>query len=197
MRRLAAWSVFLAAALWLLLCHYRYVEHYRCDECLARRTDTQWRLGFMPLGHPIFHDFGSVHGPGALALMRQVGPVEPSLATTQLFPRNHTHTWALVQASPYYLFGTKWAGCVLGAGYRYTPFAYAYLGDPGFREHVAHLLESGRYSRESLVQLFTAGPKYISPELFSQGVAMALEYWRAHPNPYQETLFHKAYDGGA
>ena len=196
MRKLAVWSVLLAAALWLLLCHYHYVEHYHCSECLARRTDAQWRVGVTPLGYPLFHDSGTVYGPGSFALLRRVGAVEPSLATTQLFPPSHTHRWTFVQGSPYYLFGTRWAGCALGSGYRYTPFAYAW-GDAGFREYVSHLVESGRYSREHLVQLFTAGPNYTSPELFSEGVTIALEYWRTHPDPYQEALFHMAYGGGA
>ena len=197
MRRLVASLILVVAAVWLLLCHYRFVENYRCGECLARRTDTSWWLGVMPLGYPVLHDSGSLHGPVSFVLSRTEGVVVPNSATTQLFPGSHAHTRVLAQASPYYLFGTRWGGCALGSSYQLSPFAYLYLEDAGFREYVARALEAGRFKREALIALYAAGHERPAPELFAQGIALANEYYRVHPNPSQEALFRRTFGAGA
>src|SRR5512140_163417 len=105
--RLVALVASAVFAVWLLLCHYRYDEVSICSACGASELRSRWYVGVMPLGTPVLHDFGSVHGPGALRVSPQTVRVTPSAATVHLYAAAHSHQWQYAGANPLYLFGTR------------------------------------------------------------------------------------------
>lgn len=158
-RRILRIAIGIAAtvlAAWLLLCHYVVDQSLVCRACAATGSHTQWFLGVMPLGHPVFHDSGSIHGPWSLPLTPEHLQVAPSLATARLFRPDHVHEWLSIGASPYYAFGQRWGGCAIGAPRHRGPFAAAYLEDAEFRAFVEDLIVQGTYDRPTMAAYFAA-----------------------------------------
>jgi hypothetical protein len=123
--------------------------------------------------------------------------IEPSAAGIRLFPPDHQHSWQFAQASPYYLFGKRWGGCAIGASRHLSPFAFAYLRDPGFPTFVDDLVRRGLYDRHFLTGLFEDDGNSSASEAFSNGRRIAQEYWATHPNPSVEATFHELYGAAA
>ncbi len=177
-------------ALWLLLCHYRYDETSICAACGASELRPHWYVGLMPLGRPVFHDFGDVHGPGAIRVSSLAPRIQPSAATLNLFPATHAHRWEFAGANPSYLFGTRWGGCVTGGGRGpSSPFAFVYLQDPTFVRYVASLVRAGTLTRPTALSLFEGG----TIETFRATDRLLDEYWRLHPNPDRQWVYQAIY----
>jgi hypothetical protein len=168
-----------------LLSHFKWEESYLCKDCLAHKTVTEWRMGVQPLGYPLF---GRQSGFTERSI-RLTDPVEhftPSVGET-LFPPEHQHEWVFAQASPYYLFGKRWGGCLLGAPRRMNPFAYAFLNNADFRADVEERVRSGQLSQSEARAMFLSGktdPRY------ARGVRMVRDFLARHPNQ----MFREAFE---
>lgn len=183
-------AAFIAA--WLLLCHYRYDEVFICSACGASEFRSRWYVGVMPLGSPVLHDFGSVHGPGALCLTSQTIRLTASPATTYLFPATHSHRWHFAGANPLYLFGTRWGGCVTGGSRGpSSPFAFVYLQDPAFVDYIEALIRAGTYTRADVLSLFE-GAAVDATRLTDDILA---QYWHLNPNPDRQRAYRAIYHG--
>ena len=151
---------------------------------------TQWRLGIQPLGYPIF----GADKPftwASIPLTRPVEHVSPSVAA-RLFPEEHRHQRVWAQASPYYLFGKRWGGCLLGGPGPLSPFAYAFLNDPEFRTYAEHLIHTEQLSSSEAVDLFAFIPRTEDERdrRYVRGVKLVQDFTAAHPNP----MFDQGFD---
>ena len=179
----------------LVLGHYRWQEDYRCELCFAQKSVFEWRLGAQPLGYPIFGTdkpltFRSIR------LTKAVEHVSPSVAT-RLFPPEHRHEWTFAQASPYYLFGTKAAGCVLGNSRQESPFAYAFLNNSEFRAYAEELIRSNRLSETQAMNMFVFDPGREGKRdpRYARGMQLVRDFLAAHPNRTFEELFKSGFGG--
>ena len=177
-----------------LLLHFEWRESYRCILCLSSKTRREWRLGTMPLGHPIVGV--SPDWDRAIRLTPPAETVIPSVAV-RLFPPEHRHEWRFAQASPYYLFGTRWAGCELGSSRQLSPFAYAYLRNAAFREHADHLIRSGKLSATEAMILFTFEPALRGRRdpRFLRGAGLVRDFQAGNPNPMFDEAFESGFGG--
>ena len=199
MKKLALGGLLFILVAGLALGHYEWRETYRCNLCFSRMTVSEWRLGVQPLGYPVFgadrtFTFGSIR------LTTPVEHVLPSSAT-RLFPQEHRHEWVFAQASPFYLFGKKWAGCVLGESRQMSPFAYAFLNNSDFRAHAEHLIRSNQLSQIQAQNLFVFDPGRQGKHdpRYTRGVQLVRDFIATHPNRMFEESFRTvvASPGGA
>jgi hypothetical protein len=149
MKTFLSFLFFLAVA-FVVLCHYKWEETYRCDYCFAQKTVTEWRLGLRPLGYEIFGD----------KFWRLTDPIEhvtPSVATP-LFPPEHRHDWIVAQSCPFYLFGKEPGKCVSGAPRELTPFALEFLGNPAFRDYIEGLIKAEKLSESDAASMLSFDP---------------------------------------
>lgn len=179
----------------LVLGHYRWEENYRCELCLSKKSVSEWRLGAQPLGYPIF-GFDKPLTFRSIRLTKPVEHVSPSVAT-RLFPPEHRHEWTFAQASPYYLFGTKWAGRVLGTSRQESPFAYAFLNNPEFRAYAEELISSNRLSQTQAVSMFVFDPGREGKRdpRYKRGMQMVRDFLATHPNRAFEESFKSGFGG--
>lgn len=184
---------------WVVLFgHFLLVDNFTCQSCMSSMSEEQWRLGLQPLGYPIFgHDKMPAYRSLPLTAPKQ--RVKANTAASRLFPRNHRHVWQFRQSSPYYLFGKRWGGCALGPPRQYSPFAYAYLHHSEFPLFVEQLIRAGRIRQERAAELFVFEPR--RPEdrrnpLYTDAVAIVLEFSARHPNAMFEETFDRAFRKG-
>lgn len=129
------------AGLLVLLGNYVERDWYRCRVCSTRKYQTQWHLGFwigasIPLT-PKWQRFQ-----------------ETRFSHELLFPE-HQHEWLFAQGSPYYFFGTKWAGCAIGEGRHANRFCDMYESNAQFRDFIRAKLQNGSLLKSNLVTLVT------------------------------------------
>jgi hypothetical protein len=195
MKKLAVALLLILIAAALVLGHYRWEENFRCELCLSQKSVSEWRLGAQPLGYPIFGSdkpftFRSIQ------LTKPVEHVSPSVAT-RLFPPEHRHEWSFAQGAPYYLFGQKQAGSVVGTSRQASPFAYAFLNEPEFRAYVEELMRSNRLSQSQAVNMFVFDPGRegrLDPR-YKRGMQMVRGFLVTHPNRTFEESFKSAFGG--
>jgi hypothetical protein len=72
-----------------------------------------------------------------------------------LLPVNHRHTWKFAQGSPYYFFGTTWAGCAIGGGRYVNNLCWKYESSPQFRAFIQMKLDDGSITKSNLIALMT------------------------------------------
>jgi len=126
-----------------LLFHYKERDSYQCQLCFSGRHVYQWRLG----------SWGG--GGTSIPLTPMWERLEESQFRRDFFPTNHVHDWRFAQGSPYYLFGTKWGGCAIGAG-RYTSSLYVtYESDPEFRTFIQAKLRDGSLIRSNVIAMMS------------------------------------------
>jgi hypothetical protein len=185
-------ALFLAALIaYPVLCHFQWQESYRCNYCFAGKTITEWRLGIQPLGYPLFG-----HEPDfTRRSIRLTDPVEhftPSVAES-LFPPEHRHEWVFAGANPYYLFGKRWGGCLLGPPARVSPFAYAFMNNEDFRRYIEQLVRTGELSQSEAVSLFVFQPK--TDPRYTRSIRLVRDFLAKHPNRVFQETFDSGYGG--
>lgn len=193
MKKLAFGGAVVLVLLAAITLHFEWREHYRCGSCLSEKTLVEWRIGLTPLGYPVFG-----REPGfATRSLRISGPRETfrESVALPLFPQEHRHAWVFAQASPFYLFGRRWSGCSLGASRQLSPFAYAYLNNPQFRQHAEASIASGKLDLSEAASLFAFEPRRngSNDPRFSRGVRLVREFQATHRN----RMFDETFEGVA
>jgi len=190
MRKLAVAGSVIVALLAAITLHFEWREHYRCGSCLSEKTITEWRIGVTPLGYPVFGQEGFTNRSLRVSDPRETFRESVALP---LFPQEHRHEWVFAQASPYYLFGRRWSGCLLGASRQLSPFAYAYLNNPQFRQHVETSIASGKLDQSEAASLFAFEPRRngSSDPRFSRGVQLVREFQATHRNRRFDETFEE------
>jgi hypothetical protein len=123
----------------ILLFIYKQRDSYYCQECWSKKDIYQWRLGLW-MGASV--------------------PLTPSwIRITEthfqqdFLPTAHVHNWAFAQGSPYYLLGTTWAGCAIGAGRHVSEVCEMYNTSSEFRVFVQAKLKDGSLTKSNVLAL--------------------------------------------
>jgi len=129
------------AGVLVLLLHYKERDSYRCQLCFSTKDVYQWRLGLWA-------------GP-SVPLTPAWEHVMETKFLHDLLPVSHRHTWKFAQGSPYYFFGTTWAGCAIGGGRYINNLCWKYDSSPQFRAFVQSKLKDGSITKSNLIALMT------------------------------------------
>jgi hypothetical protein len=129
------------ASVFVLLFHFKERNSHQCHQCFSKKHVYQWRLG-------------SWGGAGAsIPLTPKWERLEESQFRHQFFAVDHVHDWRFSQGSPYYLFGSKWGGCALGAGRLTSALHVTYESSPEFRAFIQTKLRAGSLTKSNVIAI--------------------------------------------
>jgi hypothetical protein len=127
-----------------LLFHYKERNSYQCQTCGARKDVFQWRLGmWKEASVPLSPSWEQISG---------------TRFQQDFLPPGHHHDWVFAQGSPYYFFGTTWAGCALGRGRSTCELGRMYESSPEFRDFLSQKLRDGSLSKAKVIEMVSHPP---------------------------------------
>ena len=127
-------GIALLGLVWLLFVCQEY-SVYDCQECLATKQVSQWRVGIWP--------------DRSLPLWPERDEVSQSQILRDFFTPAHEHEWLFRSGTSCYLGVRIYAD---GSGARRSMAAYAYDGDPAFRAFIQQRIRTGALTRDDFLR---------------------------------------------
>jgi hypothetical protein len=153
----------------LLLFHFRQIDFYRCQTCLAEREVVQWRFGLWTRASvptsPRQEFAGKTH------------------FCIDFFPADHAHVWKLADTAPYHFFGTMRAGFAGGDAQRPNLLFTLYEWQPEARSYIDARIQKGSLTRSRAIELISNHQEKGDPAFLQQEAdAVSEDYlWNHQP----------------